>query len=152
METLIGGNLWLSLVATVVLAPVAEEFIFRGVVMKKAQKLMPFMVANILQAVMFGLYHMNWIQGVYAFVIGVIFGFTAEYFHSIWVSVLLHALVNGSAQVLALLPESFGQSVWGNAGMALLGIVLLFVAAKFYPKARTEQVSEKFNENLFDEQ
>jgi membrane protease YdiL (CAAX protease family) len=161
MESLLGGNVWLSLFVTVILAPLAEELLFRGVTMKKAQKIMPFMAANVLQAVLFGIYHMNWIQGVYAFVLGMILGFTAEYFHSIWASILLHAFVNGSAEVLSLLPEAVTETAIGNIGIAVAGVVLLFVAAKLYPLARKEPVAiavaaetaenEMFTENSFDE-
>ena len=161
MEQLIGGNIWLSLFVTVILAPLAEELLFRGVTMRKAQKIMPFMAANVLQAVLFGIYHMNWIQGVYAFVLGMILGFTAEYFHSVWASILLHAFVNGSAEVLSLIPEQVTETTAGTVGIAVVGIVLLFVAAKLYPKANKEPVTvqvqgnneenELFRENSFDE-
>ena len=161
MESLLGGNVWLSLIVTVILAPLAEELLFRGVTLKMAQKIMPFMAANVLQAVLFGVYHMNWIQGVYAFVLGMILGFTAEYFHSIWASILLHAFVNGSAEVLSLLPEAVTETAYGNIGIAVAGVVLLFVAAKLYPLARKEPVAiavaaettenEMFSENSFDE-
>ena len=161
MEQLIGGNIWLSLLVTVILAPLAEELLFRGVTMKKAQKIMPFMAANVLQAVLFGIYHMNWIQGVYAFVLGMILGFTAEYFHSIWASILLHAFVNGSAEILSLLPEWITETAAGVVGVALVGVILLFIAAKLYPKAKKEPVAvqteennqenELFRENSFDE-
>lgn len=161
MEQLIGGNIWLSLFVTVILAPLAEEFLFRGVTMKKAQKIMPFMAANVLQALLFGIYHMNWIQGVYAFVLGIILGYTAEYFHSIWASILLHAAVNGSAEILSNLPAAITETWVGVIGIAVVGVVLLFVAAKLYPGARREPVTavvspentenEMFSENSFDE-
>lgn len=138
IEQLIGGNIWLSLLATVILAPLAEELLFRGVTMGMAKKFMPLMAANILQAVLFGIYHMNWIQGVYAFVLGLILGFTAEYFHSIWASILLHAFVNGSAELLALIPESVAETMVGTVVIAAVGVVLLFVAAKLYPLGRKE--------------
>jgi len=141
IEQLIGGNIWLSLLTTVILAPLAEEFLFRGVTMGMAKKFMPFMAANILQAVLFGVYHMNWIQGVYAFVLGLILGFTAEYFHSIWASILLHAFVNGSAQLLGLIPEAASESAVGNIIIAIAGVVLLFVAAKLYPLGRKEPIA-----------
>lgn len=157
MESLLGGNVFLSLLVTVVLAPLAEELLFRGVTLKMAQRIMPFMAANILQAVLFGIYHMNLIQGIYAFVLGIILGFTAEYFHSIWASILLHAFVNGSAELLNLVPESVLGTYAGVIGIAVVGVVLLFVAAKLYPQARTERQDKKleenkmFTENSFDE-
>lgn len=163
MEGLIGGNLWLSILVTVILAPLAEELLFRGVTLKKAQKIMPFMAANVLQALLFGIYHGNLIQGTYAFVLGLVLGFTAEYFHSVWASILLHAFVNGSAELLNLLPESVTTTVIGVVALAVVGVILLFVAAKLYPSAKKEQIvvaeeqepavetEAKFTENSFDE-
>lgn len=154
MESLLGGNIWLSLFVTVILAPLAEEFLFRGITLKKAQKIMPFMAANIVQAVLFGIYHMNLIQGVYAFVLGLILGYTAEYFHSVWAAILLHAFVNGSAELLSCLPEELTETYVGIVCTAFLGIILLFVAAKLYPKAKKEEnitENEMFSKNSFDE-
>ena len=161
IESLMGQdvNVVLSLIATVICAPIAEEFLYRGVTMKMAQKIMPFMAANILQAVLFGVYHMNLIQGVYAFALGLILGFTAEYFHSIWASILLHAFINGSAELLGHLPAAISETVAGAIGYAVVGVALLIVAAKLYPLGRKEQVvlaataeNENFTENSFDEQ
>lgn len=147
MTSLLGGNVWLSLLATVILAPLAEEFLFRGVTMRMAQQVMPFMMANLLQAVLFGIYHLNLIQGVYAFVLGIILGFTAEYFHSIWASVLLHAFVNGSAELVNLVPESVTGTYVGVIGIAIVGVVLLFASAKLYPQARIMRQEVQAEEN-----
>jgi len=159
METLIGGNVLLSLFVTVILAPLAEELLFRGITLRKATKFMPFMAANVLQAVLFGVYHMNLIQGIYAFALGMILGFVAEYFHSIWAAILLHACVNGSAQLLGLIPESFAGTLIGQIVLAVVGVVLFVVSAKMFSGARTElaeevpaeEETEKLTENLFDE-
>lgn len=153
MESLLGGNIWLSLLIAVVLAPLTEEFLFRGVTLKMAQGIMPFMAANTLQAVLFGIYHMNWIQGVYAFVLGLILGYTVEYFQSIWAGVLLHAFVNGSAELIGIIPEGVSETTVGVAGIAVAGVVLLFVAAKLYPGARTireDEVLQEQPEDLFE--
>ena len=55
---------------SIILAPIGEELIFRGVTMRLARRALPFWLANIFQAVMFGIFHMNWIQGIYAFALG----------------------------------------------------------------------------------
>lgn len=158
IETLIGGNVVLSIITTVILAPIAEEFLFRGVTLEKAKKIMPFFAANTLQALMFGVYHGNLIQGVYAFLLGVLLGYVAEYFHSIWASILLHACVNGSAQLLSLLPETLTEKLIGVFVLALAGVVFLIVAGKLFQKAKEElpkpvqpTAQEEFIENSFDE-
>jgi membrane protease YdiL (CAAX protease family) len=89
------GNftLWAALYI-IILAPIAEELIFRGVVYRYARLNMSFIGADILQAVLFGIYHMNLIQGIYAFVIGLFLGFVASRGRGIRYSILLHILFN----------------------------------------------------------
>lgn len=74
----------------VILGPVAEEFTFRGVTMASAKRALPFWAANLLQAFLFGAFHMNMIQGIYAFALGLVLGLICEKSGCIWYSVVLH--------------------------------------------------------------
>lgn len=91
------GNDVLSTIAAVCLAPIGEELVCRGLVLYYAKKSLPrFFMANILQAAMFGLMHMNWVQGIYAFAIGLMLGYLVERYHSLLPAMLLHFVVNFS--------------------------------------------------------
>ncbi|WP_343842075.1 CPBP family intramembrane glutamic endopeptidase [Faecalicatena contorta] len=81
-------------VYTVILAPVCEELIFRGLMLHFFRKALPFWAANLLQAVLFGVYHMNLIQGIYAFLIGIILGCILKLGRSIYPAILFHILFN----------------------------------------------------------
>lgn len=90
----------------VVFAPLCEELIFRGVTMNLFKLALPFWAANLFQAIMFGIYHMNWIQGIYAFVLGLILGYVCEKCGKIYYSILLHALFNFWGTVISgFLPD-----------------------------------------------
>lgn len=78
----------------VLLGPICEELIFRGVTMRLARQALPFFLANLLQAVLFGAFHLNWMQGCYAFALGLLLGFVCERGGSIYYSILLHILFN----------------------------------------------------------
>jgi membrane protease YdiL (CAAX protease family) len=82
------------LVYSVIAAPICEELIFRGVTLYYAKKVLPFWAANILQALLFGVYHMNLIQGIYAFIIGLFCGYIFHTGKSIYCSILYHMLFN----------------------------------------------------------
>lgn len=86
---------------SVLLAPFSEELIFRGITMRQCRKCFPFWAANIMQAFLFGLFHMNMIQGIYAFCLGLILGYVCEKGGSIYYSILLHLLFNFWAAVLS---------------------------------------------------
>lgn len=87
----------LATLATVVLAPIGEEILCRGLILYYAKKALPkFWMANILQAFLFGLIHANLIQGIYAFAGGLIIGWLAERYKSLLPCMLMHFVVNFS--------------------------------------------------------
>ena len=63
---------------SVILAPISEELLFRGVTLGIAQKAFPFWMANIIQAVLFGLFHMNALQSCYTFILGLLLGYICQ--------------------------------------------------------------------------
>lgn len=96
---------------SVLLGPISEELIFRGVTLRQARKCLPFWAANLMQAVLFGAFHMNMLQGVYAFCFGLILGYVCERGGSIYQSILLHMLFNFWGTVLSQF-FSIGDSVF----------------------------------------
>lgn len=78
----------------IILAPINEELLFRGVTFGYLKKAMPFWLANLIQALLFGIYHMNVMQAVYAFVIGLFLGYVCQKGGSIFYSILLHIIYN----------------------------------------------------------
>lgn len=77
-----------------ILGPISEEFIFRGVTYGYAKKVVPTAAAVCIQAVLFGIFHMNMIQGIYATFIGLFLGYICEAGGTIAHSVLLHIFFN----------------------------------------------------------
>ena len=75
IDNLNGSTTYLIFVYTMLLAPVAEEMVFRGVIFDAAKSGFSFAAANCFQAVCFGLYHGNIVQFVYAFIIGMVLGY-----------------------------------------------------------------------------
>ena len=84
----------LMMIYSVCLAPISEELIFRGVTMRLARKAFPFWVANFIQAFLFGVFHMNPLQGCYAFTLGLVLGYVCERGGSIYYAILFHFLFN----------------------------------------------------------
>ena len=110
---------------SVILAPIGEELIFRGVTMRLARRALPFWLANIFQALMFGIFHMNWIQGIYAFALGLLLGYVCEKGGSIYYSLLMHILFNFWGTVLEQLLGNFGSTIFTALLMLLIMIVSL---------------------------
>lgn len=77
-----------------VLAPVIEETIFRGVVMGLFSKFFGYIIGNIVQAALFGIYHGNLVQGIYAFILGLFIGFLLHISGSIFYTIAFHMGIN----------------------------------------------------------
>ena len=85
---------FLMMVYSVLLAPISEELIFRGVTLRIARRAFPFWMANIIQALLFGIFHMNALQGCYTFVLGLVLGYICEKGGTIYHVIFFHFLFN----------------------------------------------------------
>ena len=84
----------LMIIYSVCLAPISEELAFRGVTMNIIKKAFPFWLANIIQALFFGVFHLNPLQGCYTFVVGLFMGYICEKGGTIYHAILFHFLFN----------------------------------------------------------
>lgn len=94
------GNSWQSLIYVAILGPIVEELLMRGLVLNQMKKAMPFVAANIVQAFLFALLHGNLVQGSYAFVLGIIFGYIYRKYNTILSTILFHIVFNFSGYVI----------------------------------------------------
>lgn len=85
-----------------VIAPVFEEFIFRGAVL---ELLKPYGsgLAVFVSAFCFGIYHGNFQQFFYAFALGICLGYIAIATRSIFCTTLLHAMFNAVGGIILIL-------------------------------------------------
>lgn len=126
----------LMTIATVLVAPVVEEVVFRGLVLSRLRRAMPGWLAVLISALVFGLCHGQIVWMAYAFVLGVIFGFMALRARSIWPSLCAHILFNGIGQIAVYLPETELAGMLFLGGLAVVGCVLciaVFVFRTFHP-------------------
>lgn len=109
IEPMLEGN-EIVFVMVVLLAPVLEELIFRIGIMKIGEKFLPFYAANIIQALLFGIYHGNYVQGVYAFILGMMLGYVLHRTGLIYASIVVHMTINMTGVVMQDIPLFYEQS------------------------------------------
>lgn len=146
LNTTMGINTLTSLIFMVILAPIAEEFIFRKLLIDRASRYGEGL-AIFLSGLMFGLFHANLNQFVFTFVMGCFYGFIYAKTRNLLYSILLHVLNNFMASILSMLvmeksgmlelmslvdtvaPEEFTNLVVEGLGgiMLFLGYVLLLL-------------------------
>ena len=92
------------LLLTLVIAPLLEEGIFRRGIYGAMRRWLGVVPAAFLSALAFGLYHGNWIQGIYGFVFGLllVWGYESSSFGKYRMVVLMHGAANGAAVLCSM--------------------------------------------------
>jgi uncharacterized protein len=125
MNHYIDGNQIVVIIYMVLIFPVLEELIFRGVILAKASKVLPFIGANIIQALLFGLLHMNIVQGIYTFIAGLLLGYIAYKFKTIFASIILNCFLNLNICILVLKLFKSPLNYIISSAIGLLTLIIL---------------------------
>lgn len=105
MDTALGGSEMLAMLAAVILAPINEECIMRGLILRNLQRFFSAPVVIIMQAVMFGIFHGNWVQGLYVLPVGAALGYVAVRSRSVIPCIFMHLFYNSLSFAVGMLPE-----------------------------------------------
>lgn len=118
------------LASTGFIIPVAEELVFRGLVYRRARFLIGEKAAIFLSALLFGIYHANMVQFLYAAGMGILLALLYEKSKSLWMVILAHMGSNiwtiASDQILRL--PALG-SERGQLFFLLLQLAVFFFTA-----------------------
>ncbi len=87
----------LAFLTLVVVAPIAEEALFRGYLFGKLKKHIPVWLAVLITSALFALAHGQWNVAVDTFALSIVLCSLREVTGSIWAGVLLHMAKNGIA-------------------------------------------------------
>ena len=101
-------SMLLALLYTCVLAPVTEELLFRGFLMKSLSAV-SVRFGIVTSALLFGLMHGNFQQFILGFVMGLFLGKIVARHNSLLPSILVHMAVNTNSMVLSLLQEKLPE-------------------------------------------
>ncbi|MBO5109116.1 MAG: CPBP family intramembrane metalloprotease [Clostridia bacterium] len=99
-DYIISESIGLQVLAVVILGPITEELVFRGLVHTRLRQAFPPFVAAILSGVAFGIVHGTMIQFFYASLLGVVLGLVFNRYDSLFPCILIHIFFNG----VSLLP------------------------------------------------
>ncbi|HIZ44724.1 MAG TPA: CPBP family intramembrane metalloprotease [Firmicutes bacterium] len=136
-EILYGGKLVLEFVGLGILVPIVEEFIFRGLIYRRLREYLNIGPAAVICSVIFSLYHGNLVQGVYAFLLSLLFIYCYERYHTMAAPILFHAAANilsvavSELGVLNVMYTSLGAFWTGTILSCLILIVMVYLIERF---------------------
>ena len=126
--------------ASVIMAPVIEEVLFRGLVFNSLKKGMPVALAIVLQALFFGVLHGQILWICYATVFGIIFGIFKNRYGSLYPTILLHLSVNGWNFIWVYIGKFITYTEYTSLVISVVSFaaVVIFSVIIFKSTARTK--------------
>nr|WP_296158175.1 CPBP family intramembrane glutamic endopeptidase [uncultured Blautia sp.] len=107
-----------------VIAPIAEEVVFRWLIYLRLRDYMKMGAAAVISGLIFGIYHGNLVQAVYASILGMVFACFLELTGNLWTSVLLHM----GANIWSLVSPYVVQWLMEKYVLSIFLMVILFIA------------------------
>ena len=127
-----------ALVVYGIIAPIVEEIIFRGVIYNRMKENNKMITAVIVSSLVFAVYHLNPVQGIYAFIMGCMIAGLYEVFGNFWVPVGVHVGCNMFVYLMSV--SGLGARIyagwWVCIALLLVGSGLLAYCFMTYYRAR----------------
>ena len=124
--------LWVTLISISVFAPLFEEWLCRGIVLRGLLTKMNPAWAIIISAAFFAVLHMNPWQALPAFILGLLFGYVYYKTGSLKLTMLMHFTNNTMSAIFSKIPqfeeaETFMDvmSPWAYAAVFALSVIIL---------------------------
>ncbi|APC39192.1 CPBP family intramembrane glutamic endopeptidase [Clostridium estertheticum] len=136
------------ILSVAVIAPIYEEVIIRGILLKGMANKMNPNLALIISALIFALAHMNIPQGINAFLLGLIIGAIYLSSDSIYLCIFAHFINNS----VAITTSGSFQLLSGKYSMIirsiffLVGITILIFAYRWYTRKQPEDTLDIYKE------
>lgn len=138
LKSLTQGDFWVNFICVSVFAPVFEEWLCRGMVLRGllSNKMKP-VWAVVISAAFFALIHLNPWQALPAFILGCLFGYVYYKTGSLKLTMLMHFTNNTLALVCGQIDSLKDMDYWTDvftkgqyailftAGLVVLGLVVL---------------------------
>ena len=122
-------QVFVAVFGTIIVAPLFEEFLFRGLVMSELLKIMRPWASIILQAILFAVAHGGLFQGMFTFVVGIVLGIIYYRTRSINATVVCHSIFNLSA--VLMLEDMTGPTIvlFSVAGIIISALSMFYIFA-----------------------
>lgn len=139
------GITLMVVISNMIIAPVVEEMIFRGLILSRLKRAVPVVWAVLISALIFGLAHGQIVWIAYAFVLGIVLGIVTVKTESVAAAIVLHVVFNIFGTVIPMLCEDCTvpvMAVIAAVGAVAVAVTLGVIVKKpFHKKAENEAVT-----------
>lgn len=125
-EVLSAGGMGLQILTAGIVACIVEELSLRGVTYFRMKQYWGKSRAIFWSALVFGIYHLNVVQGVYAFILGLYFAWLNERYDSLRASITAHMSANLFVILLST-SQAVGHALESRVGYCLITCISLLI-------------------------
>lgn len=118
-QMLFSGPFAAQIIGIGIIIPICEELIYRGLIFMRLRQYCNVNLAIGISAILFAAFHGNIVQGIYAFVTGILFAYVYEKYGSLKAPILVHISANMLSLGLACMNYTFDS----KQIVLLIGIV-----------------------------
>lgn len=122
--SIIGSSRIIPFIWAVLAAPFIEELMCRAIIFKALRTQHGFLFSACTSSLVWAVFHMNLLQGVTTFVVGILMALIMEKFGSIWICIGVHMLNN----IMAFLPMK-DLSLPGGTAVNIAEVAIAILAA-----------------------
>ena len=123
--------------------PIGEELLLRGLILQFLKKKTKY--ANLIQAVIFGILHLNPIKFIYTTISGIFFGNVRLRPNPIWWIILLHSTFNLVSIFLYKPFMIIVEKIFYLQNMPIITLIIVFIPPLFIFDYTLKQLKNKFN-------
>ena len=127
-----GSTLVLELISSALMTPILEELVFRGIIFGRLKTMLPKIPAIVVSALIFAAVHLNIVQFIYAFLLGLVLAILMDRADHVYPAIIGHVTANLIAVLrteTGILAKTMDKSVFAwVVSVLLMGIgVTVFV-------------------------
>ena len=132
-----------ELLKFLVFYPIGEELLLRGLILQFLKKKTKY--ANLIQAVIFGILHLNPIKIIYTTISGIFFGNVRLRPNPIWWIILLHSTFNLVSIFLYKPFMIIVERIFHLQNIPIITLIIVFIPPLFIFDYTLKQLKNKFN-------
>ena len=114
-----------QILVVVIIAPIVEEYLFRGYVFKECKKLYSLITSVVLNGLLFGVFHMNLLQGINTFFFAIVLSLIYYYRSNIKDNIIVHMTNNAAAVLPMVFPDLINALSITMIISVFIGLLLL---------------------------
>ena len=139
VNDLITSNpLIVTIICAGILIPIVEEIIFRGLIFNRIKHQYNFVAGLLISSLLFGIYHGNIVQGIYATLLGIFLGFAYHKTKSILIPIFIHMGGNTFVLIYAKLGEN-EENIGFLVVTVAISIIFALIGTIYFINRKVEQ-------------